>query len=208
MLKVKKILDKQRCQNLMEGDILVEINNICVRKMCHSDVVQVLKDCASNKAATITVERLNFSKSKSNKKDDLKLGLYRSKTPTDALLMESQNSSKLSEHSSSSLKRNSDMYTMDGANRQACYSRSQSPGNELDQNENSWNRKRSPEMYKHNDNNYMAMVRNNNYYSGNDYSGRGSDVNDGYFYSLSNGARKESTSFEHEQPSSSSNESR
>lgn len=207
-VQVKKILDRQRCQDLMEGDTLVEINTICVRKMCHSDVVQVLKDCPSNKAATITVERLNFSKNMSNKKEDLKLKLYRTKTPTDTLLIDTQDSPKLSEHSSCSLKRNSDMYAVDNGNIHLCYSRSQSPGNDLDQNDNSWNRKRSPEIYKYNDNNYMPIVRNNYYYSGNDCSGRSSEMNDGYFYSTLSGSRKESTSFENEQPSSTNNDSR
>ncbi|KAK7602579.1 hypothetical protein V9T40_008168 [Parthenolecanium corni] len=193
--KVKKILDKQRCQNLMEGDILVEINNICVRKMCHSDVVQVLKDCTSNKAASITVERLSLSK---NKKKDFKMGLYRVKTPTEncPLLMESTNSQKLSDCSSNSLKYNTDVYGMNNNNNilQACYSRSQSPGNELDLNENSWNRKRLP------DGNYLAISRSNNVYSQDDCSSRNSNNNEGYFYPVPNGSRKESTSFENEHP--------
>lgn len=182
----------------MEGDILAEINNICVRKMCHSDVVQVLKDCTRNKAATITVERMNFSKNKIRKKDDLKLAMYRTKTPTEncPLLMEAQNGQKLD--CSNGVKRSAEIFGIENYNMQPCYSRSQSPGNELDQND-SWNRKRSPEMYKQD--NYMSMVsRNNNYYGGNDYMSRSSEVNDNYFYSLANNQRKESTSFEHEQP--------
>lgn len=39
--KVKKILDRPRCKNLQEGDILVEINTINVRGMSHGGVVQV-----------------------------------------------------------------------------------------------------------------------------------------------------------------------
>jgi hypothetical protein len=39
--KVKKILDHDRCKNLMEGDILVNINDVNVRNMCHPEVVQV-----------------------------------------------------------------------------------------------------------------------------------------------------------------------
>jgi hypothetical protein len=184
----------------MEGDILVEINHISVRKMCHSDVVQVLKDCPCNKAATITVERLHYSNNKSLNKDDLKLGLYRAKTPTEALLMETQNLAKIPEQHSS------DMYPLD-SNVRSCYSRSRSPANELDQNDNSWNRKRSPEIFKNNDNGYMPVLRNN-YYSASEYSGHGSDIPDNYFYPLMNGSRKETTSFEHEQPASASNEAR
>ncbi len=204
--QVKKILDRQRCLDLMEGDILVEINNVCVRKMCHSDVVQVLKDCPSNKAAIITVERLNFLTNKqSGKAEELNLGMYRVKTPTEncSLLMESPNVPKLNDCAPpNNLKRNADVYSCSGNKLQTCYSRSQSPGNELDRSDNSWNRKCSPELYKHNDNNYLSMVRSNNYYGGNEFGmGRpSSDVNDGYFYPTTNGPRKESTSFENAQP--------
>jgi atrophin-1 interacting protein 3 (BAI1-associated protein 1) len=39
--KVKTILDRPRCKNLQEGDILVEINGINMRTMSHAEVVQV-----------------------------------------------------------------------------------------------------------------------------------------------------------------------
>ena len=55
--KVKQILDKARCQNLMEGDILVEINAARVKDMPHSDVVKVLKECPKGQASTIVVQR-------------------------------------------------------------------------------------------------------------------------------------------------------
>lgn len=195
----------------MEGDILAEINNIDVRKMCHSDVVQVLKDCARNKSATIVVERMSFPPSKGKgaggariKKEDLKLDRYRPKTLSEnnSLLMESsQNSHKLSDCSNSSLKqRNVELYSLDNYNVQQCYSRSQSPGNELDRND-SWNRKplNALDLYKHppSESNYMTMApRSNNSY----YGSANSEVNDSYFYSLANSQRKEGTSFEHEQP--------
>ncbi|XP_069694002.1 membrane-associated guanylate kinase, WW and PDZ domain-containing protein 1 isoform X2 [Periplaneta americana] len=78
--KVKKILDRQRCKNLMEGDILVDINAISVRNMCHGEVVQVLKDCARNQEATVTVQRGgpgSPGKNKPRKKEEpgLALGL-------------------------------------------------------------------------------------------------------------------------------------
>lgn len=44
--------------------------------MCHSEVVQVLKDCTRNEEATVTVQR---GGSRPLKKDDTR---YRSKTPT------------------------------------------------------------------------------------------------------------------------------
>lgn len=86
--KVKKILDRQRCKNLMESDILVKINSVNVRHMCHSEVVQVLKDCERNQEATVTVQRGSGSPTKPRtKKSDFSIqapgiGLYRSKTPT------------------------------------------------------------------------------------------------------------------------------
>ena len=42
--KVKTILDRPRCKNLQEGDILVEINGINMRTMSHAEVVQVHDD--------------------------------------------------------------------------------------------------------------------------------------------------------------------
>lgn len=41
----------------MEGDILVNINNIFVRNMPHIKVVDVLKECEINSAANIIIER-------------------------------------------------------------------------------------------------------------------------------------------------------
>ncbi|XP_048511799.1 membrane-associated guanylate kinase, WW and PDZ domain-containing protein 1-like isoform X2 [Athalia rosae] len=78
--KVKKILDRQRCKNLVEGDILVDINVTNVRNMCHSEVVQVLKDCPRNREAVIHVQRTH--KTKEKKERNTTTGLFRSKTPT------------------------------------------------------------------------------------------------------------------------------
>merc|ERR1719219_2465228 len=89
--KVKKILDRPRCKNLNEGDILVEINTNNVRNMNHTEVVQVLKDCTRGQEAAITIQRgilTSPAKNKFKKKDDggnmkPKSGfLFRSKTPT------------------------------------------------------------------------------------------------------------------------------
>lgn len=90
--KVKKILDRQRCKNLQEGDILIEIDNINVRNMSHSEVVQVLKDCARGQESNITIQRglIPMSPSKNKyKKEKGEAGLrpksgflFRSKTPT------------------------------------------------------------------------------------------------------------------------------
>ena len=89
--KVKKILDRPRCKNLNEGDILVEINQTNVRNMSHNEVVQVLKDCARGQEAAITIQRgmlsQSPSKNKFKKKEEGNMRpksgfLFRSKTPT------------------------------------------------------------------------------------------------------------------------------
>merc|ERR1719319_120386 len=88
--KVKKILDRPRCKNLNEGDILVEINQLSVRTMSHGEVVQVLKDCARGQEAAITIQRgilsspskNKFKKNKEESQMRPKSGfLFRSKTP-------------------------------------------------------------------------------------------------------------------------------
>uniref|UniRef100_A0A1B0GJ10 Uncharacterized protein n=1 Tax=Lutzomyia longipalpis TaxID=7200 RepID=A0A1B0GJ10_LUTLO len=58
--KVKKILDRQCCKNLQEGDILLTINTIGVKQMSHGEVVQVLKDCPKNQEAVLKVQRGQF----------------------------------------------------------------------------------------------------------------------------------------------------
>lgn len=90
--RVKKILDYQRCKNLMEGDILIEINDISLINMSHDDVVLVLKNCPYNSEANITVQRGCLSKTPNIKNKPKKLDLrlsgkeisssHRSKTPT------------------------------------------------------------------------------------------------------------------------------
>lgn len=62
--KVKKILDETRCQDLVEGDILVEINARNVRRALHAEVVQVLKECLVGSTARITVQRGGFANSR------------------------------------------------------------------------------------------------------------------------------------------------
>lgn len=59
--RVKQILDKTRCKNLMEGDVLLEINNNNVKDMSHAEVVQVLKDCPKGDETTIVVQRGGIS---------------------------------------------------------------------------------------------------------------------------------------------------
>uniref|UniRef100_A0A6A7FVI1 Membrane-associated guanylate kinase, WW and PDZ domain-containing protein 3 n=1 Tax=Hirondellea gigas TaxID=1518452 RepID=A0A6A7FVI1_9CRUS len=99
--KVKKILDRARCKNLLEGDILVDINSINVKRMSHTEVVQVLKECTQGQEAIVMVERggLNSPSKNRPRKEPLpspkkttlgpssagstfSTGQYRSKTPT------------------------------------------------------------------------------------------------------------------------------
>jgi len=95
--KVKKILDRQCCKNLMEGDILLSINNINIKNLTHNEVVQVLKECPKNQETLLRVQRglirssLNKFNGKGRSKVDSKPqangkpflnGLFRSKTPT------------------------------------------------------------------------------------------------------------------------------
>lgn len=99
--KVKKILDRNCCKDLNEGDYLLAINNTNVIYMSHSAVVQVLKNCPKSEVATLKIQRGSyFSGSINDKPSRLKqtlvdranflggnvskdvLNLYRSKTPT------------------------------------------------------------------------------------------------------------------------------
>ncbi|CAG0922366.1 unnamed protein product [Notodromas monacha] len=94
-LKVKKIHDRVRCKNLLEGDILCEINGIDVRGMSRSDVVQVLSECPMEEEARIlifrSVYRFRRGDGDSGANSDSGIGrstkpagfgLFRSKTPT------------------------------------------------------------------------------------------------------------------------------
>lgn len=55
--KVKKILDRACCNQLQEGDILLEINDIVVRNKSHADVVQILKDCSKTEPTLLKIQR-------------------------------------------------------------------------------------------------------------------------------------------------------
>ena len=55
--KVKQILDRPRCKNLQEGDLLQEISGVQVKEMSHSQIVQVLKDCPKGVDTRIVIQR-------------------------------------------------------------------------------------------------------------------------------------------------------
>ena len=55
--KVKQILDAPRCQGLLEGDILMEINGRMIRSCTHNDAVNILKECPKGEEAYFLVQR-------------------------------------------------------------------------------------------------------------------------------------------------------
>ena len=55
--KVKQILDAPRCQGLLEGDILMEINGQMIRSCTHNDAVNILKECPRGEEAYFVVQR-------------------------------------------------------------------------------------------------------------------------------------------------------
>ena len=54
---IKQILDAPRCQQLMEGDLLVEINSNSVYSASHNDVVTILKGCEKGSSVEFLIER-------------------------------------------------------------------------------------------------------------------------------------------------------
>ena len=55
--KVSKILDRTRCKNLQEGDILISINRVSVQNMSHEEVVKVIKDLPVRQEASFKIKR-------------------------------------------------------------------------------------------------------------------------------------------------------
>jgi len=58
--KVKQILDKERCCNLVENDILLEINGQELRNLTHNQVVEVLKECVKGEETIIRLKRRKY----------------------------------------------------------------------------------------------------------------------------------------------------
>ena len=58
--KVKQILDRERCCNLSENDILLEINGCDLRGLAHGQVVDVLKECPRGKETIIKLKRRKY----------------------------------------------------------------------------------------------------------------------------------------------------
>ncbi|XP_053361561.1 membrane-associated guanylate kinase, WW and PDZ domain-containing protein 2 isoform X4 [Clarias gariepinus] len=55
--RVKQVLEPQGCPGLCEGDLIVEINQQGLQGLNHSQVVQILKDCAVGTDATLVIQR-------------------------------------------------------------------------------------------------------------------------------------------------------
>lgn len=52
-----QVLEPQGCPGLCEGDLIVEINQQGLQGLNHSQVVQILKDCAVGTDATLVIQR-------------------------------------------------------------------------------------------------------------------------------------------------------
>ncbi|XP_034019758.1 membrane-associated guanylate kinase, WW and PDZ domain-containing protein 2a isoform X2 [Thalassophryne amazonica] len=55
--RVKQVLEPQGCPGLCEGDLIVEINKQLVQGFTHSQVVEMLKECAIGTEASLVVQR-------------------------------------------------------------------------------------------------------------------------------------------------------
>lgn len=55
--RIKQIMDASRCQDLQEGDLLIEINGFNVQRYSHNEVVNMLKSCPRDTEAEIIVQR-------------------------------------------------------------------------------------------------------------------------------------------------------
>ncbi|XP_055329132.1 membrane-associated guanylate kinase, WW and PDZ domain-containing protein 3-like isoform X2 [Paramacrobiotus metropolitanus] len=77
---IKKIVDKKRCQGLLEGDLLVEINNRVVRGLDHTSVVEVFKEAPIDEPSVFVVQRAQRIEGRKEQRASRVLG--RSKTPT------------------------------------------------------------------------------------------------------------------------------
>ncbi|XP_043641547.1 membrane-associated guanylate kinase, WW and PDZ domain-containing protein 1 [Drosophila teissieri] len=93
---VKKILDRNCCTQLMEGDVLLEINGMNVRNKPHFYVVELLKECSQTTPTAVKIQRTPPDPPANNtlaqlnqvgnvaklRKNFVGSGLFRSKTPT------------------------------------------------------------------------------------------------------------------------------
>lgn len=55
--RVKEIIDRHRCQGLLQGDVIIRINNSVVHNLDHVDVVETLKACPKGQTTNFQVQR-------------------------------------------------------------------------------------------------------------------------------------------------------
>lgn len=55
--RVKEIIDRNRCQGLSEGDVIIRINSTVVHNLDHAEVVEKLKACPKGQATNFQVQR-------------------------------------------------------------------------------------------------------------------------------------------------------
>lgn len=55
--RVERVLEPQGCPGLVEGDLLLEINQQSVQGLNHTQVVDLLKECIVGAEATIVIQR-------------------------------------------------------------------------------------------------------------------------------------------------------
>ena len=54
---MRSILDRSRCSDLKEGDVIEKINDITVSRMSHLQVVEILKACPTGKETEFVILR-------------------------------------------------------------------------------------------------------------------------------------------------------
>uniref|UniRef100_A0A3Q3AG50 Membrane-associated guanylate kinase, WW and PDZ domain-containing protein 1 n=1 Tax=Kryptolebias marmoratus TaxID=37003 RepID=A0A3Q3AG50_KRYMA len=59
--RVKQVLEPQGCPGLFEGDLIVEINKQPVQGLSHTQVVDLLKECAVGAETSLAVQRGHYS---------------------------------------------------------------------------------------------------------------------------------------------------
>lgn len=65
--RVKQVLEPQGCPGLCEGDLIVEINKQPVQGFTHTQVVELLKECAVGAEASMVVQRGGTGKTRSTR---------------------------------------------------------------------------------------------------------------------------------------------
>jgi len=55
--RVKEIIDRNRCQGLNQGDVIIRINNTVVHNLDHTEVVENLKACPKGHSTNFQVQR-------------------------------------------------------------------------------------------------------------------------------------------------------